>query len=119
VDPTIYWARPTYYAHKEHITHPLITAVELARKNPIVVPKTNRGALEMVRDVGMARIANDPSLITPDHVLKSLSIMESSKRPVENLFVVLAKLMVAPSGESAEVIVGDFTEVTDSDTMEA
>jgi hypothetical protein len=110
VDPEMTWARPTFYTHKDHITHPLVTQADAARRNPIVVPKTNRGALEMIRDVGMRKMAENPDIISPDHTLKAISIMEASKRPVENIFLVLAKLMQSNTKEeSDEIIVGEYT----------
>jgi hypothetical protein len=110
LDPEAYWARPTFYAHKDHITHPLVTQAEAARRNPIIVPKTTAGALEMIRDVGMARIVAHPETISPDHTLKALSILESSKRPSANIFVLLAKQMQTGYNEPEEVIVGEWKE---------
>lgn len=120
LDPDTYWARPTFYAHKDHITHPLVTQADAARNHPVIVPKTNRGALEMIRDVGMARIAKDPSLISPADTLKALSIMEQSKRPVENIWIVLAKLMNQGSPEEPdEVIVGEWHETQEEESLDA
>lgn len=110
VDSEMSWSRPTFYDHKEHITHPLITAAKAAQSALVVVPKTNRGALEMVRDIGLARVADNPALITPDHALKAISLMEMNKRPIENIFILLAKAMNAQS-ETAE-IVGEYIDVT-------
>jgi hypothetical protein len=112
IDPAIWWSRPTFYAHKEHITHPLVTAADAARKNPLIVPSTNRGALEMIRDAGMRQIIDNKVVLTPDHTLKAISIMEQSKRPIESIWIVLAKLMNTGSPEqSGEVIVGEYTEM--------
>ena len=108
--PDFTWSKPTFYAHKGHITHPLVTAKKNAENHPVIVPQTNRGALEMIRDLGMRRAAENPELVSVDHSLKALSILEGAKKPVADILVLLAKVMVQGSSD-ADVIEGSYEEV--------
>ncbi len=112
IDEKEYWTFPTFRAHVLHITHPLVTAVEEAQKNPVVVPKTTHGALEAIRDIAMRNAAAHPEDITVDHGLKAMSILESSKRPAEHIFLILAKLMQAPVGDQTDTIEGVYHDVS-------
>jgi len=112
--PEFTWSRPTYYDHKRHITHPIVTAVQAAREYPLVVPQTNRGALEMIRDVGMKRVIDRPDDITPDHALKAIGLMEASKRrPIESVFILMAKEMT--SRPQDDVIEGEYRELLEEE----
>lgn len=106
--------RQTFYAHKEHITAPIITAVEKARKDPAIKPKTNREFLEMIRDLGAARAIENPDEVTIDQALNAVKVMEGKREGRESIAVLLAKVVTRelPSNtESAEVVVGEFREL--------
>ena len=107
LDPTFSWSKPTFYDHKRHITHPLITAQKAALMNPTIVPQTNRGFLEAVRDIGIRKAIDNPESVTIDHGLKAVSIMESNKKPIENVFILIAKEMANPD-RYRDAIEGEF-----------
>lgn len=102
------FSRQTWYAHLDHITHPLVTAVEESKKNPVIAPKTTTGALEMIRDLGIKRAIENPEEVTVDHGLKAMAELNKKATSTDSVTIVLAKIM---SGEVApEVIVGEWTE---------
>lgn len=110
LDPDFTFTRQTWYAHLEHITHPLVTAVAEAKKNPIVVPKTNTGVLEAIRDLGIRRAVENPDEVTVDHALKAAAELNKKQSGTDNVLIVFAKVL---SGEqSAETVVGEWTEIT-------
>jgi hypothetical protein len=111
IDPVFSFSKPTFYDHKRHITHPLVTAQKAALANPLVIPKTNRGALEAIRDIGMQKAIQNPDIVTIDQSLKAIGIMEAGKQPVDNFIVILAKKMADPSSYRDDVIEGEFTEI--------
>lgn len=109
LDPSFGFTRQTWYAHVEHITHPLVTAADAARNAPVIVPKTNTGALEMIRDIGMKRAVEHPDEVTVDHAIKAASELNKREVGTDKVMVVLAKIL---SGEQpAEAIVGEWHEV--------
>lgn len=109
------FTRHTFYKHKDdHVTHPLITAVARAKRQPLVVPKSNAGALEMIRELGMRKAIENPDEVTVDHALKAASILQQSEKKGDNILVVLAKAVMAePPEDIAGLIEGEYTEVTD------
>src|SRR5687767_6922392 len=104
--------RHTWYRHKEdHLTHPLITAVAKAKKNPLIVPKSNTGVLEAIRELGMRRAIENPEEVTVDHALKAASILQASEKKGDNILVVLAKAVMAEA--PADIYIeGEYMEVT-------
>lgn len=109
LDPDFTFTRQTWYSHLEHITHPLVTAVDEARKNPVVVPKTNTGALEMLRDLGMKRAVEHPEEVTVDIGFKAAAELNRKQTGTDNVLILLAKVI---SGEQpADVIAGEWSEV--------
>jgi hypothetical protein len=107
IDPTFTWTRQTFYAHKEHITHPLVTAQQESRNHPVIIPKTNTGALEAIRDIGLRRAISHPDEVTIDHALKSVSILEARREKRDSVFVILAKAM---TGQLPEIVIeGQYT----------
>ena len=104
--------RGTWYTHVDHITHPLITAAKLAARNPVILPKTNQGVLEAIRDIGMKNAVENPDLVTPDHAIKAAGILEQKKLGAESIQVFIAKFMMAAKPEEleSEVIVGAWRE---------
>lgn len=107
------FTRQTFYSHKEHVTHPLITAVEKAKRNPVVVPKSNTGVLEAIRELGMRKAIDNPDEVTVDHALKAASILQQSEKKGDNILVVLAKSVMADVSEDiAGYIEGEYEEVT-------
>lgn len=102
--------RQTWYGHVKHITHPLVTRQREAQNSPVVVPKTNAGALEAIRDIGMQRIVENPEFsVDTDQTLKALSILEGRKESTASWMLILAKAM---TGElPPELIEGEWREV--------
>lgn len=109
------FTRHTFYKHKDdHVTHPLITAVKRAQRNPLVVPKSNHGALEMIRELGMRKAVDNPEEVTIDHALKAAQILQASEKKGDNILVVLAKAVMAePPDDIAGLIEGEYEEVKD------
>lgn len=113
LDPTFSFTRATWYAHLEHITHPLVTAADAARSAPVLVPKTNTGVLEAIRDIGIKRAVENPDEVTVDHALKAASELNKKQAGTDNVLIVFAKVL---SGEQpAETIVGEWSEVGPAD----
>ena len=112
IDPDFKFNRQTWYSHLEHITHPLVTAAENAKKSPVVVPKTNTGVLEAIRDIGMKNAVEHPEDITVDHALKAAAELNKRQTGTDDVIVVFAKIM---SGEQpAEIVVGEWSELPSS-----
>lgn len=107
IDPTMTWNRQTFYKHAEHVTHPLVTYERKARDNPPIVPKTTRGVLEAIRDIGMKRAIDNPEEVTVDHALRAATELNRTEKKVDGVFVILAK---AISGQPQDVIEGEFYE---------
>lgn len=100
--------RQTWYGHVKHVTHPLVTLQKQALANPAVMPKTNTGALEAVRDIAIKRAIDNPEEVTIDHGLKALSILEGRKDKEQPWVVILAKAM---TGELPETVPGEWREL--------
>lgn len=109
IDPEFTWNRQTFYSHKKHITHPLVTHAENARKHPVVAPKSTRGVLEAIRDIGMQRALDNPEEVTVDHALRAAAELNRTENKTDSALVILMK---AISGQAAEVIEGEFTELS-------
>jgi hypothetical protein len=113
LDPKFTFTRQTWYAHLEHITHPLVTAVEESKRHPVVVPKTNTGVLEAIRDLGIRRAIENPEEVTVDHALKAATELNRKQTSTDEVLIVFAKVL---SGEQpAEVIVGEWRELPPSE----
>lgn len=103
------FGRDTWGEHKKHITAPLITHQKAALANPVIVPKTNVGVLEAIRDIGMKNVAEHPEEVTVDHALRAASELNKKQGGVDSVLIAFAKVL---SGEQpAEVIVGSWQEV--------
>jgi len=114
IDPDFTWNRQTLYLHKEHITHSLITHQKMALADPIIVPKTNIGALEAIRDIGMQRAINYPDEVTVGDALKAVSIMEQRREKRDSVWVVLAKAM---NNQLPELIEGEYKVLTSEEEV--
>jgi hypothetical protein len=101
--------RQTFYSHREHVTHPLVSHARLAQENPVIVPKTNRGVLEAIRDIGMKRAVDHPEEVTVEHALKAAGHLMAKENRADGVLVILAK---AISGSSGEVIEVPYIDVT-------
>lgn len=116
LDPEFTFNRQTWYAHVTHITHPIVSAVKKASQNPIVVPKTNTGVLEAIRDLGIRRAVENPEEVTVDHALRAASELNRKQSGTDNVLIVFAKVL---SGEvQAEAIVGEWSEAPALTTQE-
>lgn len=111
INAAVQWTYPTFRLHRMHITAPIVTAVERARANPVVVPKTNIAALEAIRDIAMVHALEHPEEVTIDHGLKAMGHLEANKRPVENWIVILAKRMVEIHSDPEIEIETPYTEI--------
>lgn len=110
--------RATFYSHKDHVTHPLLTAVEKSQKNPVIVPKSTHAVLEAVRDIGMQRAIENPEEVTVDHALKAAGLLQQAEKKGESFMVVLAKAVQADPMEVAlignnDTYEGEYEEVSD------
>lgn len=110
LDPTFNYDRHGFYKHKkDHLTSPLITAVEKTkRESPKILPKSNSEALEMVRDLGMQSAIENPESISVDHALRAISEMEKKSKGPESLWVLLSRVQ---TGERPEIIMGEYKEL--------
>lgn len=108
-------SKPTWYRHKEHITAPLITEVEKARRNPAVVPKTSQGALAMIRDMGMQNAIERPETVTVDHAIKAAAELEKAKGGIRGVVMVLADML---GGAQTPAIDGTWEEVPQLESQE-
>lgn len=117
LDPDFNYDRHGFYKHKaDHLTSPLVTAVEKTRReSPKILPKSNDEALEMVRDLGMQSAIDNPESIGVDHALRAISEMEKKSKGPENLWVLLSRVQ---SGEAPETLIGEFTEVPQLETAQ-
>jgi hypothetical protein len=115
LDEKFTFNRATFYTHRdEHITHPLIPAAEQARRNPVIVPRTNVGVLEAIRDIGRQRASEHPEEVTVDHALKAATALEQRKGGTDNIIILLAKAMQgAPMPVEAQIVEGEYREVPD------
>lgn len=111
LDPEFNYDRHGFYKHKaDHLTSPLVTAVEKTRReSPKILPKSNDEALEMIRDLGMQNVIDNPESIGVDHALRAISEQEKKSKGPENLWVLLSRVQ---SGEAPETLIGEFQDVT-------
>lgn len=105
--------RQTWYSHLRHITHPLISYQKAALADPVLVPKTNQGVLEAIRDLGMKRAAEHPDEVTVDHAIKAATALENRRLGSDNVIVMIAKWMSTSKPEDLEsdTIEGRWREV--------
>jgi len=106
--------RATWYSHVKHITHPLVTLAQEARNNPVVIPRTNQGVLEMIRDIGIKRAVENPEEVTIDHAIRAADILEGKKLGSETVIAIIARFMASAKPEEIageDVIVGRWREL--------
>jgi hypothetical protein len=105
-------SKVTFLKHKAHLTSPLITAAEAARKaNPV----SNRAVLEAIRDLGMQKALDNPDDVKIDHALRAAKILQDAEGKQESVLVVLAKAVMGPPPEmiEAEYKILETSEVSD------
>lgn len=106
-------AKATFFKHKDHITSPLMTDADLARKNPVLKIGSNKEVLEAIRDIGLQNAMEHPDKITPSHALRAASILSDKEQKTDSVKIILARLLTTPISplkiESAEFIEGEFT----------
>jgi hypothetical protein len=103
------FAKRTFLKHKEHITAPLLTEAEKARKMSLVGPRNNRAILEAIRDIGMQRALENPEEVKIDHALRAAKILQDAEGKQETVLVLLAK---AVQGPVPEIIEAEYKELT-------
>ena len=103
-------AKATFAKHKSHVTSPLITDAEAARKSPVLTPRSNKEVLEAIRDIGLANAMENPDRITTNHALRAAAILSEKEQKTDNVKIILAKLLTGPPPViEAEIIEGDFS----------
>lgn len=107
------FTRKTLATHKQHITHPLLTAVEHARKKPVIMPQSNKAVLEAIRDLGMRNAIDNPESVTVDHAIKAASVLESKDTKGDNILVIMAKAVMQDVSDDVKgYIDGEYKELT-------
>lgn len=75
--------RQTWYTHVEHAKTGemrLTQAAQQVREQGLIPVKTNnKGFLESIRDIGMAKALANPESVSIDQALKAVQIMEAKK----------------------------------------
>jgi hypothetical protein len=110
------FAKTTFLTHKSHITSPLLTAAEEARKNPVIAPKSKRAVLEMIRDMGVQRAMEHPEEIGVNHALRAAKILQDAEGKQESVLIILAKSLMGPP--PPEMIEGSYMELTTTEEVE-
>lgn len=101
--------RRVWYTHtREHLHSPLVTAVERARREARDLPKTNREGLELIRDLGLEAAINNPDLVTPDHAIKAMDVMEKKTPGPQSVLMLLAQVQ---AGRPPEIVQGEYFEL--------
>ena len=106
------FSKGTFLKHKEHITHPLVTDAAKALADPIVQPKSNRAALELIRDMGVKRAMDDPDAVNVNHALRAAKILQDAEGKQDAAYIILAK---AVTGPLPEVYIGEYKELETED----
>lgn len=101
-------SKVTFLKHRNHITAPLLTEAENARKHSLVGPRNNRAVLEAIRDLGMKRALDNPEEVKIDHALRAAKILQDAEGKQEQILVVLAKSVMGPP---PEIIEGEYREL--------
>ena len=102
-------AKATFFKHKEHVTSPLITEAEAARKSPVLKPTSNQEVLEAIRDIGLQNAMENPERITTNHALRAAAILAEKETKHDQVTVVLAQLLQGPPPAlEAEIIEGNY-----------
>lgn len=117
IDNEFYWTRQTFYAHKKHITHPLVSAAKRARENA-QLPKTSQGFLEMVRDHAAQNVLDNPESVKLRDGIKAAEILEKKTTPKDQVFIMLAKAMTLQLPEEAQsqfTIEGEYRVLGDEE----
>lgn len=106
------FSKGTFFRHKTHITSALITDAEAARKNPVVLPKSNKAVLEAIRDLGMRKAVTNPESVTVNQALRAASILNEKETKQDSVIVVLAKALQQQHDEpEIPEISGEYHEV--------
>lgn len=107
------FTRKTLGAHKQHITHPLITAAEAAQRRPKIMPKSNQAVLEAIRDIGAARAITNPEEVTVDHAIKAATALQAKESRGDNILVIMAKAVMQDVPEDVQgYLSGETIDVT-------
>lgn len=102
------FSKGTYLKHLDHVSSPLLTAAEEARKNPVIAPKSNRAVLEMIRDIGVQRAIDNPEEVGINHALRAAKILQDAEGKQESVLIILAKSLMGPP---PEIIEGSYKEL--------
>jgi hypothetical protein len=111
-------AKATFFKHKEHVTHPLLTDADSARANPVIQPKNNKEVLEAIRDIGLKNAMENPDKITTNHALRAAAILADKEQKIDQVQIILAKLVQGnpePQRIEMEVVEGSYTPVEELD----
>lgn len=104
-----HFSKVTFLKHKEHITSPLLTAAEEARKNPVIAPRSNTAVLEMIRDLGAQKALENPESVTIAHSLRAAKILQDAAGKQESVLVILGKALM---GEPPPLMIeGSWKEI--------
>lgn len=106
------FVRQTLYIHKAHITaseDKIVSLAKRAQANPVIRNASNQDFLEAIRDIGFSKAMDNPDIITIDHSLKAVQILEAKKDKASDIILVLAKFVTGlppaylVEGEAKEV----------------
>ena len=112
-DLGVTFSKNTFLKHKSHITAPLITEAEAARKNPAIKPQSNRGVLEMIRDIGAQKAIDNPDTINLNHTIRAAKILADMEGKQEAAYIILAKAV-----QPVPLLEGEFREIPELTTEE-
>ena len=107
--PAASFSKGTFLRHKDHVTSALITEAEAARQSPVVVPQSNKASLELIRDLGIRKIIEDPSKIGVSQTIRAAQILAESEKKIDKIVVLLAKAV--QSDFQSEVIESTYKEL--------
>lgn len=109
-------SKPTLIQHKRHITDPKTTAVEQARKNPVIKRTSHEEFLQMLVDAGAAMVTENPGNVSMDHAIRAAQTLATKGDKQRDIILVLAERL---SPKALPVIEGDWREIDEhqSDTV--
>lgn len=108
-DPSVSFSKGTFLRHKDHVTSALITEAEAARAKPVIVPQTNKASLELIRDLGIRKIIEDPSKIGVSQTIRAAQILAESEKKIDKIVVLLAKAV--QSDYIPEIVESTYKEI--------
>jgi hypothetical protein len=113
-EPPLSFDRKTLYAHKPHAKHPADALVAYADRGlEVAIPTvTTSEALNALKDIGMANVMADPTLVNPAHMLKAIDLLERQKSNGPAILDIIAKMMVGAKVEHVVTIEGQATEIS-------